>query len=69
MHEDAALRTVLSRLRTALGADVLASDDGLVLRLPQNTRVDVFDAREAVGEARRCVDPQRALGLRPGPRP
>ncbi len=69
MHEDAALRTVLSRLRTALGDDVLPSGSGLVLRLPQDTSVDVFDAREAVGAARRCDDPQRALELAAQARP
>ena len=63
VHEDAALRTVLSRLRAALGADVLPAGSGLVLRLPRDTHVDVFDAREAVGAARRCKDPQRALEL------
>jgi DNA-binding SARP family transcriptional activator len=69
VHEDAALRTVLSRLRTALGANVLPSGGGLVLRLPQDTRVDVFEAREAVGAARRCEDPQRALELAARARP
>ena len=69
VHEDAALRTVLSRLRTALGANVLPSGSGLVLRLPQDTRVDVFEAREAVGAARRCEDPQRALELAARARP
>jgi len=69
MHEDAALRTVLSRLRTALGANVLPFGSGLVLRLPQDTRLDVFDAQEAVGAARRCEDPQRALELAARARP
>lgn len=69
VHEDAALRTVLSRLRTALGADVLPSGSGLVLRLPRDTSVDVFDAREAVAAARRCEDPQRALELAARARP
>ena len=69
IHEDAALRTVLSRLRRALGAGVLPSGSGLALRLPPDTRVDVFDAREAVGAARRCEDPQRALELAARARP
>ena len=69
MHEDAALRTVLSRLRTALGDEVVPSGSGLALRLPPDTRVDVFDAREAVGAARRCEDPQRALELAARARP
>src|SRR3954471_14285264 len=48
-HESAALRTVLSRLRAALGADVLGSAGGLFLRLAEDTRVDVLDAQELVG--------------------
>jgi SARP family transcriptional regulator, regulator of embCAB operon len=69
IHEDAALRTVLSRLRAALGTGVIPSGSGLALRLPPDTRVDVFDAREAVGAARRCEDPQRALELAARARP
>jgi len=60
-HESAALRTVLSRLRAALGADVLGSAGGLFLRLAEDTRVDVLDAQELVGAARRCSDPSQAL--------
>jgi len=69
LHEDAALRTVLSRLRTAIGDDVLPSGGALVLRLPHDTRVDVLDARVAVGAARRCKDPQRALEFAARARP
>ena len=60
-HESAALRTVLSRLRTALGADVLDSAGGLSLRLAEDTRVDVLEAQQLVGAARRCSDPSQAL--------
>src|SRR5829696_3048975 len=59
-HESAALRTVLSRLRGVLGADVLGSADGLFLRLAEDTRVDVLEAQERVGAARRCSDPSQA---------
>jgi DNA-binding SARP family transcriptional activator len=62
-HEEAALRTVLSRLRAALGADVLASAEGLFLRLPDEVWVDVREAQELVGAARRCGDAARALDL------
>ncbi len=62
-HEDAALRTVLSRLRAALGADVLASAEGLFLLLPDDIRVDVREAQDLVGAARRCGDPEQALAL------
>jgi SARP family transcriptional regulator, regulator of embCAB operon len=60
-HERAALRTVLSRLRAALGADVLGSAGGLFLRLAEDTRVDVLEAQQMVGAARRCGDPSQAL--------
>jgi DNA-binding SARP family transcriptional activator len=62
-HESAALRTVLSRLRGALGADVLGSAEGLFLRLAEDSRVDVLDAQQLVGAARRCSDPGQALEL------
>ena len=62
-HESAALRTVLSRLRGAIGADVLGSTDGLFLRLADDTLVDVLEAQQLVGAARRCSDPGRALEL------
>src|SRR5829696_2446277 len=60
-HESAALRTVLSRLRGAVGADVLGSAGGLFLRLAEDTQVDVLEAQELVGAARRCSDPSQAL--------
>jgi DNA-binding SARP family transcriptional activator len=60
-HESAALRTVLSRLRVALGADVVDSTVGLFLRLADDTRVDVLEAQQLVGAARRCSDPGQAL--------
>jgi DNA-binding SARP family transcriptional activator len=62
-NESAALRTVLSRLRVALGADVLASAEGLFLRLPDDIRVDVREAQDLVGAARRCGDPVQTLEL------
>ena len=60
-HESAALRTVLSRLRAALGADVLGSAEGLFLRLAEDTWVDVLEAQQLVGAASRCSDPGQAL--------
>jgi DNA-binding SARP family transcriptional activator len=62
-HEDAALRTVLSRLRVALGPEVLGSAEGLFLRLPDDVRVDLREAQELVGAARRSGDPAQALEL------
>ena len=62
-HERAALRTVLSRLRGALGADVLGSAGGVFLRLADDTWVDVLEAQQLVGAARRCSDPTQALDL------
>ena len=50
--EDAALRTLLSRLRSAVGASSLAGRDGLMLALPEPVWVDV----EAAG-----AEVQRAL--------
>jgi DNA-binding SARP family transcriptional activator len=60
-HESAALRTVLSRLRAALGAEVVGSTGGLFLRLAEDTWVDALEAQQLVGAARRCSDPGQAL--------
>ena len=63
VHADAALRTVLSRLRTALGPGVLEGGSELVLRLPESATVDVVDARDAVAAAARATDASHALEL------
>ncbi|MEK6277517.1 MAG: AAA family ATPase [Actinomycetota bacterium] len=49
----AALRTQLSRLRSALGTDALAGRDAVELRLPENTWIDVEAAENSIqaGEA------------------
>jgi DNA-binding SARP family transcriptional activator len=49
--QDAALRTLLSRLRSALGRSVLAGRDELVLELPEPAWVDVEAATSHVARA------------------
>ncbi|MFZ0040075.1 MAG: AAA family ATPase, partial [Solirubrobacteraceae bacterium] len=53
--QDGALRTLLSRLRSAVGADVLVGRDELILELPEPAWIDV---EAAVAEAQRA---QQAL--------
>jgi DNA-binding SARP family transcriptional activator len=53
--QDAALRTLLSRLRSSLGASVLVGRDELMLELPAPTWVDVEAAGYEVGRAREAL--------------
>ena len=48
---DRALATVLARLRAALGGELIQGRAEVTLALPPSTRIDVEDARRAVGEA------------------
>jgi DNA-binding SARP family transcriptional activator len=54
--QDAALRTLLSRLRSALGRSALGGRDQLVLSLPEPIWVDVEAATAALEAARAAVD-------------
>jgi DNA-binding SARP family transcriptional activator len=48
VNPPAALRTQLSRLRSALGTDALAGRDTVELRLPENTWIDTEAAERAI---------------------
>jgi DNA-binding SARP family transcriptional activator len=64
--QDGAMRTLLSRLRTALGGDVLAGRDELALDLPEPAWVDVEAATTEVGRAQQALegnDPRAAWAL------
>ncbi len=64
--QDAALRTLLSRLRSALGASVLLGRDELSLELPEPAWIDVEAAAEQVQHALAALeshDARRAWGL------
>ena len=64
--EDAALRTLLSRLRTSLGHDALVGRDELVLELPQPAWIDIEAAASQVERADRSLqggDPRGAWAL------
>src|SRR5664279_2789103 len=64
--QDAALRTLLSRLRSALGASVLAGRDELSLELPEPVWIDVEVAAAQVQRARSALesrDARQAWGL------
>jgi DNA-binding SARP family transcriptional activator/tetratricopeptide (TPR) repeat protein len=64
--EDAALRTLLSRLRSALGSDALAGRDELTLVLPEPVWIDVEAASTEVERARQALeqgDPRSAWAL------
>jgi len=64
--QDAAMRTLLSRLRSALGADILAGRDELGLELPEPAWVDVEAAASEVWRAQRALesgDPRAAWAL------
>lgn len=64
--QDAALRTLLSRLRSGMGAAVLTGRDELVLELPEPVWVDVEAAAahvESALEALRRRDPRQAWAL------
>ncbi len=54
--QDAALRTLLSRLRSALGPSVLVGRDELVLELPAPAWVDVEAAGEEAGRALQALE-------------
>ena len=53
VSQDAALRTLLSRLRSSLGASALAGRDELILALPEPVWIDV---EAAAAEVARAVD-------------
>ncbi|HZE06784.1 MAG TPA: BTAD domain-containing putative transcriptional regulator, partial [Solirubrobacteraceae bacterium] len=64
--QDAAMRTLLSRLRSALGGEVLAGRDELALELPEPAWVDVEAAASEVTRARQALeagDPRAAWAL------
>jgi DNA-binding SARP family transcriptional activator len=54
--QDAAIRTLLSRLRSALGRDVLSGRDELGLELPEPAWVDVEAAAAEVVRAQRALE-------------
>lgn len=64
--QDAALRTLLSRLRSALGAQALVGREQLILELPEPVWVDFEAAAAGVERAREALDrgdPRRAWAL------
>jgi DNA-binding SARP family transcriptional activator len=64
--QDGAMRTLLSRLRSALGADVLAGRDELALELPEPAWVDVEAAASEVARAQQALnvnDPRAAWAM------
>lgn len=66
VSEDAALRTLLSRLRSALGASALTGRDELILTLPEPVWVDLEAAAtelERAAEALERGDARAAWGL------
>jgi len=54
--QDAAMRTLLSRLRSALGRDIVSGRDELGLTLPEPAWVDVEAAASEVWRAQRALD-------------
>ncbi len=54
--QDAAMRTLLSRLRSVLGADVVAGRDELALELPEPAWVDVEAAATEVTRAQQALE-------------
>ncbi len=54
--QDAAMRTLLSRLRSALGRDIVTGRDELGLTLPEPAWVDVEAAASEVWRAHRALD-------------
>ena len=54
--QDAAMRTLLSRLRSALGRDIISGRDELGLTLPEPAWVDVEAAASEVWRAQRALD-------------
>ena len=69
VSEDAALRTLLSRLRSSLGSSALAGRDELILSLPEPVWIDVEAAAAEVTRALDALDARRRparLGAGPG---
>jgi DNA-binding SARP family transcriptional activator len=62
VSEDAALRTLLSRVRTALGPAVLAGRDELMLALPEPVWVDLEAAGTELQRAMRALERADARG-------
>ena len=56
VSQDAALRTLLSRLRSALGASAVAGRDELILALPPPVWIDLEAAALEVERARQALD-------------
>ncbi len=56
VSEDAALRTLLSRLRSSLGSSALAGRDELILSLPEPVWIDVEAAASEVARALEALD-------------
>jgi predicted ATPase/DNA-binding SARP family transcriptional activator/tetratricopeptide (TPR) repeat protein len=66
VSQDAALRTLLSRLRSSLGADALAGRDELILTLPEPVWIDLEAAGDDVARAFQTLeqgDARRAWAL------
>jgi DNA-binding SARP family transcriptional activator len=66
LSQDGALRTLLSRLRSALGSEVLVGRDELVLELPEPAWVDFEAASGHIGMAQEALeagDARRAWAL------
>ncbi len=66
VSQDAALRTLLSRLRSTLGSSALPGRDELILALPEPVWIDVEAAAAEVARALEAVedgDPRRAWAL------
>src|SRR5436305_8771898 len=55
VSQDAALRTLLSRLRSALGSDALKGRDGLILELPAPVWIDLEAALVEVQRAQQAL--------------
>jgi DNA-binding SARP family transcriptional activator/tetratricopeptide (TPR) repeat protein len=62
VSQDAALRTLLSRLRSALGASAVAGRDELILELPSPVWIDLEAAASEVERARQALDRGDARG-------
>ncbi len=56
LSQDAALRTLLSRLRSALGHDALTGRDELILTLPEPVWIDLEAASTGIERAQRALD-------------
>ncbi len=56
LSQDAALRTLLSRLRSGLGPDALSGRDELILTLPEPVWIDLEAAGTGIERAQRSLD-------------